>query len=128
MTKKFVFFALPDGSEGRILSKKEELREVLKWFKEEMYFYNRMYTEVESEYNVEKEIFQKSHHYYSDEEIHEACLQNRFAEIGMRISNEHYLEKWHRISGRWIVASRANDKYWKLYKVAAQIETVLKTM
>ena len=79
-------------------------------------------------YESEKEKFDKTRHYYSDEEIHEACLKNRFASIDMGISNEKYKEDWHRISGKWSVASKANDRYWKLYKLAEQIKSVISLM
>ena len=37
-------------------------------------------------------------------------------------------EDWHRISGKWSVASKANDRYWKLYKLAEQIKNVISLM
>ena len=46
----------------------------------------------------------------------------------MGISNEKYKEDWHRISGKRSVASKANDRYWKLYKLAEQVKSVLSLM
>lgn len=79
-------------------------------------------------YELEKERFDRTRHYYSDEEIHNACLKNRFASIDMGISNEKYKEDWHYISGKGKVATRANDKYWRLYKLAEEIKSVLNVM
>lgn len=122
---KYVFFRFSDGTEGRIKPQKKELQEVLKWLNDEMAFYHRMYEEIHKNYEIEKEEFDKTQHFYSEEEIHAACLKNRFANIDMELSNKNYLEKWHHISGRRHLAQQANDKYWKLYKVAAQIKNVL---
>ena len=60
---------------------------------------------------------------YSGREGHE-----RFASIDMGISNKKYEEDWHRISGKLSDASKANDRYWKLYKLAEQIKSVLSLM
>lgn len=122
---KYVFFKFPDGSQDRLKSRKQDLQEVYKWVNEEMYFYNRMYEEVHQMYELEKERFDRTRHYYSDEEIHNACLKNRFANIDMEISNEKYKEDWHYISGGRKVGTRANDKYWRLYKLAEEIKNVL---
>lgn len=125
---KYVFFRFPDGSQDRRRSRKQDLQEVYKWVNEEMYFYHRMYEEVHRMYELEKERFDRTRHYYSDEEIHNACLKNRFASIDMGISNEKYKEDWHYISGKGKVATRANDKYWRLYKLAEEIKSVLNVM
>lgn len=85
---KYVFFKFPDGNEDRIRSRKQDLVNVLEWVHTEMYFYNRMYNETKAIYDVEKEKIDKVRHYYSDEEIHAACLKNRFASIDMGLSNE----------------------------------------
>ena len=128
VNKTYVFFTFPDGSQDRKKSRKQDLQEVFEWVKGELYFYNRMYEEAKQMYESEKEKFDKIRHYYSDEEIHEACLKNRFASIDMGISNEKYKEDWHRISGKWSVASKANDRYWKLYKLAEQIKSAISLM
>ena len=128
VNKTYVFFTFPDGSQDRKKSRKQDLQEVFEWVKGELYFYNRMYEEAKQMYESEKEKFDKTRHYYSDEEIHEACLKNRFASIDMGISNEKYKEDWHRISGKWSVGNNANERYWKLYKLAEQIKSVLSLM
>ena len=128
VNKSYVFFTFPDGSQDRKKSRKQELQEVFEWLNTEMYFYNRMYEDAKQIYETEKEKFDKTRHYYSDEEIHEACLKNRFASIDMGISNKRYVEDWNRISGKFEIASKANDKYWKLYKIATQIKSVISVM
>lgn len=125
---KYVFFKFPDGNEDRIRSRKQDLVDVLEWLHTEMYFYNRMYNETRVIYDAEKEKFDKTRHYYSDEEIHATCLKNRFASIDMGLSNEHYKREWDRISGKFEVASKASDKYWRLYRIASQIESAIKVM
>ena len=92
VNKTYVFFTFPDGSQDRKKSRKQDLQEVLEWVNGELYFYNRMYEEVKQMYESEKEKFDKTRHYYSDEEIHEACLKNRFASIDMGISNKMEFE------------------------------------
>lgn len=125
---KYVFFRFPDGSQDRLKVRKQDLIEVYQWINEEMNFYRRMYEEVKQLYESEKERFDKIRHYYSDEEIHEACLKNRFASIDMGISNEKYKEDWNQISGKWKVASNANDKYWKLYMLAENIKGTINSL
>ena len=125
---KYVFFKFPDGNEDRIRSRKQDLVNVLELVHTEMYFYNRMYNETKAIYDVEKEKIDKVRHYYSDEEIHAACLKNRFASIDMGLSNEQYKREWDRISGKFEVASKASGKYWRLYRIASQIESAIKVM
>lgn len=126
--EKYVFFKFPDGKEDHIKSRKQDMMDVLKWIHTEMYFYHRMYIEVKDMYESEKEEFDRTRHYYSDEEIHAACLKNRFANINMGLSNEQYKKDWDRIAGKWNIASMANDKYWKLYRIAEQIQRAIKVM
>ena len=125
VNKTYVFFTFPDGRQGRKKSQKQDLQKVLEWVNGELYFYNRMYEEVSHIYESEKEKFDKTRHYYSEEEIQEACLKNRFASIDMRISNEKYMEDCQRILGKLSVASKANDRYWKLYNLAKQIKSAI---
>lgn len=128
VNKSYVFFTFPDGNQDRKKSRKQDLIEVFEWIKGELYFYNRMYEEVKRTYESEKERFDKTRHYYSDEEIHEACLKNRFASIDMGISNKRYIEEWNQISGKLSIASKANDRYWRLYKLAEQIKSTLNVL
>ena len=128
VNREYVFFKFPDGNECRVKSRKKDLIDVFEWIHTEMYFYNRMYNETKAIYNAEKEKFDKTRHYYSDEEIHAACLKSRFASIDMGLSNEQYKREWDRISGKFDVASKASDKYWRLYRIASQIECAIKTM
>lgn len=128
VNKTYVFFTFPDGSQDRKKSREQDLQEVFEWVKGELYFYNRMYEEVRQMYESEKKKFDNTRHYYSEEEIQEACLKNRFASIDMRISNEKYNKEWHLISGKLSVANKANDKYWKLYNLAEQIKSAISLM
>ena len=125
---KYVFFKFPDGSQDRVKTRKQELVNVLEWIHTEMYFYNRMYNETRAIYEAEKEKFDKTRYYYSEEEIHEACLKNRFAKFEMYLSNEQYKREWDRISGKSDIVNKANDKYWKLYRIASQIQGVIRIM
>lgn len=125
---KYVFFRFPDGGQDRLKSRKQDLISVLEWIHGEMDFYNRMYNEVKTIYETEKEKFDKTKHYYSDEEIHEACRKNRFANIDMELSNENYKTEWNRISGKCDISSKASDRYWKLYRIAKQLENSIKAM
>lgn len=128
VNKSYVFFTFPDGSQDRKKSRKQDLIEVFEWIKGELYFYNRMYEEVKRIYESEKERFDKTRRYYSDEEMHDACLKNRFASIDMGISNKRYIEDWNQISGKLSIASKANDRYWRLYKLAGQIKSTLNVL
>lgn len=108
------------------ISQKQDLADVLEWLHAEMQFYNRMYNETNAMYETEKEIFDKTRHYYSDEEIYAACLKDRFAGIDMALSNERYKSEWNKISRKLNVARMASDKYWKLHKIEEQIQNALK--
>ena len=125
---KWVFFKFPDGSQDAIRSRKQELVNVLEWIHTEMYFYNRMYNEAREIYETEKEKFNKTKHYYSVKEIHDACLKNRFANIDMEMSNEEYIREWDRISGKSDIVNKANNKYWELYQIAEQIQIAIRVM
>ncbi len=125
---KYVFFRFPDGSQDRLKSRKQDFIDVLEWMRAEMRFYDRMRDEVVAIYETEKEEFDKTKHYYSDEEIHEACLKDRFASIDMGLSNERYKTEWNRISGKYDIAIKAGDRYWKLYKIAKQLENAIGAM
>lgn len=122
---KYVFFKFPDGSQDHTKSRKNDLIEVYKWIGEEMQFYNRMYRETQRMYEEESERFKKNRHYYSEEEIKEACRGNRFANIPMEISNEKYKEDWYTICGKSDIASYAMNKYWKLYRLNAEIKAAI---
>ena len=129
VNKQYIFFKFPDGNEYKIPSQKKELIDVLEWLHTEMYFYNRMYNETKELYDSEKERFTKTAHYYSEEEImHAACYNNSFSVIDMKMSNEKYIRTWDRISGKFEIVHKASVKYWTLYKIASQIENVIKTL
>lgn len=125
---KYVFFRFPDGSQDRLKSRKQDLIDVLEWARTEMRFYDRMRNEVVAIYETEKEKFDKTKHYYSDEEIHEACCKDRFANIDMELSNENYKREWNRISGKYDIAAKAGDRYWKLYEITKQLENSIGAM
>lgn len=42
--------------------------------------------------------------------------------------NEKYIRTWDRISSKFEIVHKASAKYWTLYKIASQIENVIKTM
>lgn len=128
VNERYVFFKLPNGDEYKVPSRKKDLVDVLEWLHTEMDFYNRMYNETKELYDYEKEMFNKTAHYYSEEEIHAACLKNRFSIIDMEMSNEKYIRTWDRISGKFEIVHKASAKYWTLYKIASQIENVIKTI
>lgn len=125
VNKAYVFFKFPDGSQERLRSRKSDLIEVYKWIGEELQFYDRMYKETKKLYDVEKDKFDRSRHYYSDEEIKEACKGNRFANIPMEISNEKFREDWNKICGKSDITSYAMNKYWKLYRLSGEIKTAI---
>lgn len=122
VSRNYVFFRFPDGNQDRKKINKEDLKELHEWVRSEMSFYNRMYQELHSEYEKQKDNFDKIYHYYSEEEVKEACKRNRFTSIEMEIRNMEYKEKWYNIAGISKEANRINDKYWKYYKLAKQIE------
>ena len=128
VNEKYVFFKLPNGDECKTHLEKKVLVDVLEWLYAEMDFYNRMYNETKELYDSEKERFTKTAHYYSEEEIHATCLKNRLSVIDMEMSNEKYKRTWDRISSKFEIAHKASAKYWTLYKIASQIENVIKTM
>ena len=129
VNEKYVFFKLPNGDKYKTHLEKKALIDVLEWLHTEMDFYNRMYNETKELYDSEKERFTKTAHYYSEEEIMlAACYNNRFSVIDMKMSNEKYIRTWDRISGKFEIVHKASAKYWTLYKIASQIENVIKTM
>lgn len=129
VNERYVFFKLPDGDEYKTHLEKKALIDVLEWLHTEMDFYNRMHNEIKELYDSEKEMFIKTEHYYSEEEImHAACFKNRFSVIDMEMSNEKYIRTWDRILGKFEIVPKASVKYLTLYKIASQIENVIKTM
>ena len=129
VNEKYVFFKLPNGDECKTHLEKKALIDVLEWLHTEMDFYNRMYNETKELYDSEKERFIKTAHYYSEEEIMQAaCYNNRFSVIDMKMSNEKYIRTWDRISAKFEIVHKVSAKYWTLYKIASQIENVIKTM
>lgn len=129
VNEKYVFFKFPNGDKYKTPLEKKALIDVLEWLHTEMDFYNRMHNEIKELYDSEKEMFIKTEHYYSEEEImHAACFNNRFSVIDMKMSNEKYIRTWDRISGKFEIVHKASAKYWTLYKIASQIENVIKTM
>lgn len=128
VNKAYVFFKFPDGSQDRKKSRKQDLVEIYEWYKEEMQFYDRMHRELSEEYYKRKERFEKTHHYYTEEEIHAACLENRFANIDMEISNKYYLEDHYRISGILDMSIKMFNKYQKFYTITIQIQNVINTL
>lgn len=125
VNKTYVFFKFPDGSQDHLKSQKNELIEVYKWIGEEMRFYDRMYRESHQIYEEKSERFKNNRHYYTDDEIKEACKTNHFAYISMELSNEKYKEDWHEIYGKVELTSYAMDKYWKLYNLSVKIRNVV---
>ena len=125
---EYVTFKFPDGIRDKLKTRKSELQQVCEWYKEEMMFYDRMYREISSLHDREKEKFINSHHYYDEEEINKACLKNRFADIDMKISNRNYLRDWNQIVGIHNTAMIMFDRYSKAANKCRQIAKVLNVM
>lgn len=128
VSRSYVFFRFPDGNQDRKKFHKADLKDLYEWVKSEMDFYNRMYQELHNEYEKQKERFDRVGHYYSEEEIKEACKRDRFAYIDMEIRNKERAREWGYVVGISKEAGRINDKYWKYYRLAAQIEAVYKEL
>lgn len=128
VSRSYVFFRFSDGSQDRKKFHKADLKDLYEWARSEMDFYNRMYQELHNEYEKQKEQFDRVGHYYSEEEIKEACKKNRLAYIDMEIRNEERAREWGYVAGISKEAGRINDKYWKYYRLAAQIEAVYKEL
>lgn len=128
VNSKFVFFKFPDGNQERLLANKVDLIEIYEWFTGEMNFYNRMNRELSESYRKQFDSFEKTHHFYSEEEINEACKKDRFANIPMEIKNKDYTRKINKIFGISEEGSRILDKYWKYYRIKKQIEEALRQL
>lgn len=128
VNSKYVFFTFPDGSQDRLRASKVDLKCVYGWYVEEMNFYNRMYNELSESYREQFDSFEKSRHYYSEDEIAIACKTDRFAYIPMEIKNEDYKREINKIFGISKESSRILDKYWKYYRIAKQIEEAFKQL
>ena len=87
VTNSYTVFRFPDGSKIRLETCKEQLVPVLGWYRTEMQFYDRMQRELNAQYEKQKEVFDTSSHYYTDEEIADACQKDRFALFSMRTKN-----------------------------------------
>lgn len=122
VSQSYVFFTFPDGNQDKKKVNKADLKELYEWVRSEIVFYNRMYQELHNEYEKQKEQFDRVYHYYSEEEIKEACKRDRFAYINMEIRNRERAREWGYVAGIGKEADRINDKYWKYYKLATQIE------
>lgn len=126
--KDYVNFKFPDGSYDRLKARKTDLQDILEWYKGEMEFYERMRRELSDEYNKKKESFKNSHHYYDDEEIKQACMKDRFADIDMKISNRIYIEEHNKIVGILETSMKTYDKYDSAARMVRQIMSALNAM
>lgn len=124
----YVRFRFPDGSGDTLKTKKEELRQTYEWYDAEVKYCYRAHQEILEIYHKNVEQFNKSHRYYSEEEIKAACKTNRFADIDMKMSNAHYLKDWDQIYGMHLVASEFLRKYEKHVAILYQISKVLNAM
>lgn len=124
VNRKYVFFNF-NGSQDRLPARLHDLKEFFEWLKEEIVFYERMRYELHESYEKQKEEFDSTRHFYSDEEITEACKRDRFASIDMGIRNKYYLEDWHKIVGIGNESSRVLDKLEKLRKLLAQTKAAI---
>ena len=122
VSRLYIFFTFSDGSQGTKKINKDDLKMLHEWIVGELKFYHRMYEELHNSYEKQKEKFNKSRHFYSDDEIQKACLKDRFANIHMENSNREYMREWNKIVGIGNESSRINDKYWKLYTLKEQIK------
>lgn len=125
VTNSYTVFRFPDGSKTRLETCKEQLVPVLGWYRTEMQFYDRMQRELNAQYEKQKEVFDTSSHYYTDEKIADACQKDLFALFDLQYANKKYLQEWNAVSGIQQGASFARDRYWQLYKIATQLQTVV---
>lgn len=88
VTNSYTVFRFPDGSKIRLETCKEQLVPVLGWYRTEMQFYDRMQRELNAQYEKQKEVFDTSSHYYTDEEIADACQKDRFALFDLQYANK----------------------------------------
>ena len=93
VTNSYTVFRFPDGSKTRLETCKEQLVPVLGWYRTEMQFYDRMQRELNAQYEKQKEVFDTSSHYYTDEEIADACQKDRFALFDLQYANKKYLQE-----------------------------------
>lgn len=128
VNSKYVFFRFPDGSQDRLRANKQDLKEVYKWYINEMYFYDRMHRELSESYRAKYDLFEKNRHYFSEEEIDAACRKDRFANISMERNNEDYIKEINKIFGISEEGSRILDKYWRYYRIVKQIEETIKQL
>ena len=126
INSKYAFFKFPDGNQDRLRVSKTDLKEIYEWFVNEMDFYDRMHRELSGSYRKQFDSFEKTHHFYSEEEINDA--KRTFAHIQMEINNENYTRDINRIFGISEESSRISDKYWKYYKIKKQIEEALRQL
>ena len=128
ITRTYVFFRFPNGSQDRLKVNKEDLKELYNWVTSEMEFYHRMYEELHKSYEKQKEVFDSSRHFYSEDEISAACKKNTFAYIKMEISNENWLRDCNKIMGVSDECWKINDKYWKYYRLTNQIKAAYESL
>lgn len=124
VNRKYVFFNF-NGSQDRLPARLHDLKEFFEWLKEEIVFYERMRHELHESYEKQKEKFDSTRHFYSEEEIIEACRKDRFANIDMEIKNKYYLEDWHKIVGIGNESSRVLYKLERLRKLLAQTKAAI---
>jgi hypothetical protein len=124
---KYTFYHFPEG-EDRKNTKIEDLEILHEWLVSELQFYDRMCNELRASYYTQKEDFERTHHWYTQEEMHEAALKNRLSVLDLEFSNKRYDEERHRLNGILREYRRIHDKYWKLYRLNEQAKQILRTL
>lgn len=131
VTKTHIYFVFPNGSKkGKKISENDiqTLKMVRQWLASEINFYYRMYNELLSSWEKKRENLEKTQHFFSQEEISEACQKDRFADVDMQIANKSYTEEANKLSGVLAEANVILGKLGRMYKLNEQIQSMLKTI
>ena len=87
-----------------------------------------MYNELLSSWEKKRENLEKTQHFFSQEEISEACKKDRFADVDMQIANKSYTEEANKISGILAEANVILGKLGRMYRLNEQIQSMLETI
>ena len=116
--REYAFLRFPEDETSAIVTlSKDEAIHLYEWTLNEMRFYDRMYQELNADYEKKRKLLEDIH-YYTDEEI---------KECGHNISNSELLKKQIACTGLSDECRSICDKYFTKLKLLDQLGNLIKT-
>lgn len=119
------FLRLPEDRTGATvtLSKKDAIY-LHNWVLNEMRFYDRMYQELNADYEKKRKALENIH-YYTDEEIKD-CGHNISKIFNMEYSNNELLKKQIALIGLGDECRHISNKYFAMQRLSDQLRYSIK--